>query len=193
MRDKQRGLTLISWILVLGVAFLFGVAALRLVPVYLEYLKISSSLTDVQHAFAGQAATPGDLAVAAADLVGAVEEEEADLGALDRLLGLPAEGHLQPHLSQNRADLAARSEVRMHDEEADVGERDLAFAGVVAVIGQFVLCTHVLWIRERLRIQLRRLRLRLGPPASGSRRCYRLHNAGLCLGSLCLHAHTLSP
>ena len=61
MRDEQRGLTLISWIVVLAVAFLFGVAALRLVPVYLEYLKISSSLTDVQHAFAGQTANVSDL------------------------------------------------------------------------------------------------------------------------------------
>ena len=61
MRDEQRGLTLISWMVVLAVAFLFGVAALRLVPVYLEYLKISSSLTDVQHAFNGQPASVSDL------------------------------------------------------------------------------------------------------------------------------------
>ena len=61
MRHKQRGMTLISWILVLGVAFLFGVAALRLVPVYLEYLKISSSLNTVQGEFTGQTPSVTDV------------------------------------------------------------------------------------------------------------------------------------
>lgn len=61
MRNKQRGMTLISWILVLAVAFLFGVAALRLVPVYLEYLKISSSLNTVQGEFGGQTPTVSDV------------------------------------------------------------------------------------------------------------------------------------
>ena len=61
MRHKQRGMTLISWILVLGVAFLFGVAALRLVPVYLEYMKISSSLNVVQGEFGGQTPSVNDV------------------------------------------------------------------------------------------------------------------------------------
>ena len=61
MNQKQRGMTLISWVLVLAVAFLFGIAALRLVPVYLEYLKISSSLSSVQKEFSGQTATVNDL------------------------------------------------------------------------------------------------------------------------------------
>ena len=66
MRHKQRGMTLISWILVLGVAFLFGVAALRLVPVYLEYYKITSSLASVQREFNGQSVTVGELRTALA-------------------------------------------------------------------------------------------------------------------------------
>jgi hypothetical protein len=61
MNQKQRGMTLISWVLVLAVAFLFGIAALRLVPVYLEYIKVSSSLTSVQKEFNGQTATVADL------------------------------------------------------------------------------------------------------------------------------------
>jgi len=61
MRHKQRGMTLISWVLVLGIAFLFGVAALRLVPVYLEYMKISSSLNVVQGEFSGQTPTVTDV------------------------------------------------------------------------------------------------------------------------------------
>ena len=64
MRHDERGLTLISWILVLAVAFLFGLAALRLVPVYLEYLKITSSLSSVQNEFNGQTATVNDLRTA---------------------------------------------------------------------------------------------------------------------------------
>jgi hypothetical protein len=54
-------MTLISWILVLGIAFLFGVAALRLVPVYLEYMKVSSSLNVVKGEFAGQTPTVSDV------------------------------------------------------------------------------------------------------------------------------------
>jgi hypothetical protein len=61
MRHDERGLTLISWIFVLAVAFLFGLAGLRLVPVYLEYLKITSSLNSVQKEFSGQTATVNDL------------------------------------------------------------------------------------------------------------------------------------
>lgn len=61
MNQRQRGLTLISWILVLGVAFLFGIAALRLVPVYLEYMKIASSLSSVQKSFENQQTTPAEL------------------------------------------------------------------------------------------------------------------------------------
>ena len=64
MRHDERGLTLISWILVLAVAFLFGLAGLRLVPVYLEYLKITSSLSSVQNEFKGQTATVNDLRTA---------------------------------------------------------------------------------------------------------------------------------
>src|SRR5262245_1506593 len=58
---EQRGMTLISWVLVLGIAFLFGVAAMRLVAVYLEYMKISSSLNVVQGEFTGQTPTVSDV------------------------------------------------------------------------------------------------------------------------------------
>jgi hypothetical protein len=64
MRHDERGMTLISWIFVLAVAFLFGLAGLRLVPVYLEYLKITSSLNSVQKEFSGQTATVNDLRTA---------------------------------------------------------------------------------------------------------------------------------
>src|SRR6185295_4062739 len=61
MRHDERGMTLISWILVLAVAFLFGLAQLGLVLVYVEYLKITSSLSSVQKEFSGQTATIADL------------------------------------------------------------------------------------------------------------------------------------
>jgi len=61
MKRQQRGMTLISWILVLVVAFVFGIAGLRLVPVYLEYLKITSSLSSVQREFNGQTTTVMEL------------------------------------------------------------------------------------------------------------------------------------
>jgi Domain of unknown function (DUF4845) len=66
MKQKQRGMTLISWILVLLVALLFGIAALRLVPVYLEYLKITSSLSSVQREYNGQTVSQNELRTALA-------------------------------------------------------------------------------------------------------------------------------
>ena len=48
-RYKQRGLTAISWIIVLGVIAFFVTIVLRLAPAYMESSKVSSVLESVVH------------------------------------------------------------------------------------------------------------------------------------------------
>lgn len=45
---RQRGMTLIAWLIVLVVAGLFVLAAVRLVPAYIEYGEIGSTLNSVR-------------------------------------------------------------------------------------------------------------------------------------------------
>lgn len=46
-RSRQRGLSLIGWVVVLIVVIVFGTAAFRMVPAYLDYNTISSAITSV--------------------------------------------------------------------------------------------------------------------------------------------------
>ena len=46
--NRQSGLTMISWALVLGIGAFFVMLALRLTPVYLENFKVSSHLKTLQ-------------------------------------------------------------------------------------------------------------------------------------------------
>ena len=51
MSRRQQGFTLIGWIFILAVVGVFALAGLRLVPIYLEYLKINSTLDSVRAEF----------------------------------------------------------------------------------------------------------------------------------------------
>lgn len=44
-RQRQRGMTLLGWLFVLLIIGIFAIAALRLVPIYLEYYRVSAVLT----------------------------------------------------------------------------------------------------------------------------------------------------
>lgn len=48
MPSQQRGISLIGWAVILLVAVILGTAALRMVPAYLEYNTISSSIKSLQ-------------------------------------------------------------------------------------------------------------------------------------------------
>ena len=54
MRDKQQGITLFGLIALLIVLGLLGFAGLKLVPIYLEQMKIAGILNDVKFALDGQ-------------------------------------------------------------------------------------------------------------------------------------------
>lgn len=57
MRTKQRGMTLIGWVIVVGILGVFALAGMRLLPVYLEYFKISSVLKGLDQEMEGERAT----------------------------------------------------------------------------------------------------------------------------------------
>lgn len=45
---RQKGMTLLGWLIVLCLIGIFALAALRLVPIYLEYYRVSSVLTSIK-------------------------------------------------------------------------------------------------------------------------------------------------
>jgi len=47
MHSKQRGVTLIGWIILLAPIAILGYACLRLAPVYLNYMKVSRSMNQL--------------------------------------------------------------------------------------------------------------------------------------------------
>ena len=51
MRTRQRGVTLIGWIILLAPLALVFYAAIRLTPVYLNYMKVARSLEQVKTEF----------------------------------------------------------------------------------------------------------------------------------------------
>jgi hypothetical protein len=56
MRSKQRGITLIGWIILLAPMALVIYAGIRLTPVYLNYMKVSKSLNRVASELSGESA-----------------------------------------------------------------------------------------------------------------------------------------
>lgn len=47
MRHRQQGMTLIGWIGTIAIVLLLALAAIRLAPVYLQYLRIADVMRDV--------------------------------------------------------------------------------------------------------------------------------------------------
>lgn len=61
MRNKQQGMTLIGMVIVAMIAGVFVLAGIRLVPVYLEYMKIDSTLDAVKRDLDGSNAGPAQI------------------------------------------------------------------------------------------------------------------------------------
>ena len=58
MRFRQRGVTFIGWVVLLTPVALVGYAAVRLAPVYLNYMKVVRALNLVASDTSGSSATP---------------------------------------------------------------------------------------------------------------------------------------
>jgi hypothetical protein len=54
MRSRQAGITFWSFLVVAVVAVVIGFAALKLTPVYLEYMRVSQMLGDLKRQYDGQ-------------------------------------------------------------------------------------------------------------------------------------------
>jgi len=54
MRNKQQGMTAIGFVIMAIIVALIGFAGLKLTPVYLEHMKIVTTLNDVKEALDGQ-------------------------------------------------------------------------------------------------------------------------------------------
>jgi hypothetical protein len=57
MRSKQTGITFWSFLVIATVAVIIGFAALKLTPVYLEYMRVRQVLSDIKRQFDGQEAS----------------------------------------------------------------------------------------------------------------------------------------
>jgi hypothetical protein len=58
MHSRQKGITLIGFLVLAAIVGLLGFAGLKLTPVYLENMKIKRVLKDVQEELDGQAPSP---------------------------------------------------------------------------------------------------------------------------------------
>ncbi len=63
MRRQQQGMTLIGMVIVAIIAGIFVLAALRLTPIYLEYMKIDSALDSMKQDLDGSNAGPAQIRV----------------------------------------------------------------------------------------------------------------------------------
>lgn len=62
LKKEQQGLTMVSWLLVLGMIGFFTMIVLRLLPVYLENFSVTSSLASLKEAKGpGEVVTTGEL------------------------------------------------------------------------------------------------------------------------------------
>ena len=84
MTHKQTGMTAIGWLIVLALIGLFAIAGIRLIPLYLEDVKVSSVLKSVKTEFDGKQATPSVLRRAIkkrfdVDSVGALDAKDVSI------------------------------------------------------------------------------------------------------------------
>jgi len=64
MRHRQRGITFIGLVLILALVGVLGYAGIRLVPVYLNYMKIARTMQQVAQEFKGENPDPGRIRTA---------------------------------------------------------------------------------------------------------------------------------
>lgn len=61
MHTRQRGLTMISWVVIIGVVAIQAIAAMRIAPVYLEYSSVKKIMEEVRAEPKSHGATPAQL------------------------------------------------------------------------------------------------------------------------------------
>jgi hypothetical protein len=61
MQKRQRGLTMISWVIIISLVAIQGVAAMRIVPVYLNYSSVKKIMDEIKVDPAARGAAPNTL------------------------------------------------------------------------------------------------------------------------------------
>lgn len=61
IQKKQRGMTLIAWVIILGLVGIQAIAAMRIVPVYMNYYSAKKIMEEVKADGNSRGATPGQL------------------------------------------------------------------------------------------------------------------------------------
>lgn len=54
MRTRQKGITLIGWLILMVPVAIVGYAVIRLTPVYLNYMKVTKAINQAAEEFAGE-------------------------------------------------------------------------------------------------------------------------------------------
>lgn len=62
MQKRQRGLTMISWVIIISLVAIQGVAAMRIVPVYIDDSSVKKILEELRDDSFARGETPGRLA-----------------------------------------------------------------------------------------------------------------------------------
>ena len=63
MQKKQRGMTMISWVIILALVAIQGVAAIRIVPIYLNFSSVKEIMESIKLDPAARGATPTQLLI----------------------------------------------------------------------------------------------------------------------------------
>jgi Domain of unknown function (DUF4845) len=63
MQKKQRGMTLIAWVIILGLVAVQAIAAMRIVPVYLNYSSVKKIMEEVKADSNSRGAAPNQLTI----------------------------------------------------------------------------------------------------------------------------------
>lgn len=61
MTNKQRGMSMVSWLVVLGIAVFFILVAIKMVPTYLENYSIRQVLVNMENDRKVRAMSPGEM------------------------------------------------------------------------------------------------------------------------------------
>lgn len=62
MQKRQRGLTMISWVIIIALVAIQGVAAMRIIPVYIDDSSVKKILEELRDDSSARGETPGRLA-----------------------------------------------------------------------------------------------------------------------------------
>jgi len=102
MKQKQRGMTLISFVLIAAVFSVLGFGLLKLAPIYLDNLKVRQLLKDIDEEWRGQAPSVGQVRTSIANRINI--ESISSVTARDFVISRSDQGLLVELSYESRTD-----------------------------------------------------------------------------------------